>query len=356
MSVPLSFSAASDAGIWERIHDFGPNPALLSLDVFRPAGLRPGAPLVLALHGCTQDGVRYDQDTGWSALAARWGFALLLPGQTRQNHPLGCFRWYEPAQTHRGGPEMTSLVAMVRWGWTALGCDPGRSFATGLSAGGAMTAALLATHPEMFAAGAILAALPFGAAASAPTALAAMRRPWPRRSQHWLRKALEAAGPEHPGSGVRRNWPRLSVWHGLADTIVHPGNGRELVKQWLALHGLDPLRSVETRIGNHHHRCFADPQGRIKLEAWWLAGMGHGVPVALAATPEPPSAPVEIRPHVFDVGLAASARIADFWGLTDTPATLLPGGTAPSSGTPFRRWSPPWDFLRRRLGFPPFRS
>ena len=42
--------------------------------------------------------------------------------------------------------------------------DQHRIFVTGLSAGGAMTSVMLATYPEIFAGGAIIAGLPFGVA------------------------------------------------------------------------------------------------------------------------------------------------------------------------------------------------
>ena len=52
--------------------------------------------------------------------------------------------------------------------------DRSRVFVTGLSAGGAMTAAMLATYPEVFAAGAIIAGLPYGAAGNVQQAFESM--------------------------------------------------------------------------------------------------------------------------------------------------------------------------------------
>lgn len=44
---------------------------------------------------------------------------------------------------------------------SAYGADPARTFVTGLSAGGAMTSVMLAAYPDVFAAGAVIAGLPY---------------------------------------------------------------------------------------------------------------------------------------------------------------------------------------------------
>ena len=52
--------------------------------------------------------------------------------------------------------------------------DPTRVYATGLSAGGAMTSVMLATTPEIFSGGGIVAGLPYGCAKNLPDALQCM--------------------------------------------------------------------------------------------------------------------------------------------------------------------------------------
>jgi poly(3-hydroxybutyrate) depolymerase len=83
---------ASRAGLTE-IADFGSNPGALRLLARVPEDLPPGAPLVVVLHGCTQSAAAFDRACGWSDLAARLGFALLLPEQRRANNPKRCFNW-----------------------------------------------------------------------------------------------------------------------------------------------------------------------------------------------------------------------------------------------------------------------
>ncbi len=109
--------------------------------------------------------------------------------------------------------------------------DRSRIYVTGLSAGGAMAATMLAIHPEIFAGGAIIAGLPHGVAAGVPQALERMRGqglPSSAALEELVRKASHHAGP----------WPRLQVWHGTADAVVVPANGEAIIAQWRPLHGL----------------------------------------------------------------------------------------------------------------------
>ena len=81
--------------------DFAPNPGALDALCHVPEGLADGAPLVVVLHGCTQNAAVYDRGSGWSALADRHGFALLYPQQRRANNSNLCFNWYSPADARR---------------------------------------------------------------------------------------------------------------------------------------------------------------------------------------------------------------------------------------------------------------
>ena len=145
------------------IADFGSNPGNLAMHAYAPQGVGTSPALVVALHGCTQSADSYDQGTGWSDLADRFGFVVVFPEQQPANNPKNCFSWFLPGDTARDSGEALSIRQMVAKATEEFGVDRSRIFVTGLSAGGAMTSAMLATYPEVFAGGAIIAGLPYGA-------------------------------------------------------------------------------------------------------------------------------------------------------------------------------------------------
>src|SRR4026207_1180330 len=121
------------------ILDFGSNPGNLRMFVYRPSTLADNPALVVVLHGCNPTAAGYDLGAGWSTLADRYGFALLLPEQQRSNNPNGCFNWFQPEDTQRGQGEVASINQMIETMIREHGIDSRRVFVTGLSAGGAMT-------------------------------------------------------------------------------------------------------------------------------------------------------------------------------------------------------------------------
>ncbi len=293
---------------------FGANPGNLRMLAHVPQGLPPGAPLVVVLHGCTQTAAGYDACSGWSRLAERHGFAVLLPAQQRANNPNGCFNWFQPADTARTGGEAESIRQGIAWMVTGHHLSPARVYVTGLSAGGAMSAAMLATYPEVFAAGAIIAGLPYGAAGSVPEAFEAMggRRIHPARA--WgdlVRRASPHRGP----------WPRIQVWHGDADSTVRPGNAAELVKQWADLHGVPSAPSVTDQVDGAVHQAWQGADGTVVLESFMVPGMQHGTPLHLGA-PDLDESVGRAGPFMLDAGISSTWRQARSWGLLTAAAQV----------------------------------
>ncbi len=239
---------------------FGSNPGALAAYTYLPQALPADAPLVVVLHGCTQTAAGYDQGSGWSQLADRHGFALLYPEQQRGNNPNLCFNWFMPEDTRRDSGEALSIAQMVRHMLDRHGLDRRRVYITGLSAGGAMTSVMLATYPELFAGGAIIAGLPFGVANSVPEALDRMRGrglPGAAQLETLVRGASSHSGP----------WPTLSIWQGSADQTVLRANADAILAQWRGLHGLRQVEPVKTTIGPHSRQLWQDPAGIPKIES-----------------------------------------------------------------------------------------
>ncbi len=287
--------------------EFGGNPGNLRARTYFPAELPANAALVVVLHGCTQTAARYDAGAGWSELADRHGFALLLPEQRRENNPNLCFNWFQPDDIKRGSGEAESIRVMILRLMADRNIDPARIFITGLSAGGAMSVVMLACYPELFAGGAVIAGLPYGCAAGVPQAMTLMRGqniPGARDLQTRLRGASAHHG----------RWPTLSVWQGDADAVVGPANAEAIVAQWRAVHALAEVPNAIERIDGHTRSVWRDTSGRDVIEAYRIGGMGHGTPLATKGS----DACGAVGPHMLEAGISSTRHIARFWGLTDT--------------------------------------
>ena len=306
----------------QELTGFGSNPGQLTAFTHVPAGLAANAPLVVVLHGCTQTAAGYDHAAGWSALADEAGFTVLLPEQMPGNNPNRCFNWFAPGDIRRGSGEALSIRQMIAAMVRQHGLNPDRVYINGLSAGGGMTAAMLATYPEVFAGGAVIAGLPFGVAETVPQAFDRMRGhglPDARNLETLARKASgDFQGP----------WPSLSIWHGSADVTVAASNADALVQQWHGLVGV-PLHSAEeTQTGTVTHRVWRDQAGTVRLEDYRIAGMGHGTPLAIA------EGCGQAAPYMLDAGICSTRRIAAFWGLLGTPVSTAPAAERPKARAP----------------------
>lgn len=299
-------TTAPKTGRLKEVENFGANPGSLRMLAYAPKGLPRGAPLVVVLHGCTQTAEGYDAHAGWTALADELGFAVLYPEQRKANNPNGCFNWFLLADSARGLGETRSIREMVAAMGERHKTDPARVFVTGLSAGGAMTAALLKDYPEVFSAGAVIAGLPCGVAANVQEAFQAMSHPRDRTAED-LGDAVRAGSP-HLGP-----WPRVSIWQGAADKTVAPKNADDLVKQWTNVHGVKPTQFREDQLGGHRRRVWS-ADGRHVVESVLIAGMGHGTPLDGRRGERP-------GPFMLDVGLSSTRAIAAFFGL-QAPADI----------------------------------
>jgi poly(hydroxyalkanoate) depolymerase family esterase len=287
-------------GLLSDVVDFGANPGELRMLVHAPAGLASHRPLVVVLHGCTQTAEQYADGAGWIALADRLGLGLLCPEQRPSNNPNRCFNWFERGDARRGHGEAASIRSMIEAAAARFGSDRTQIFVTGLSAGGAMASVMLATYPELFAGGGIVAGLPYGVANGMPQAFAAMFQDG-QRSGAELGRLVQQASP-HPGP-----WPRISVWHGSADATVKPSNADAIVQQWLHVHGLEAGSAVGDGEGHHvwsRHEL-------ALVERRLITGLGHGTPLATTG----PDGVGRTGPFLLETGISSSLELIRFWGI-----------------------------------------
>jgi poly(3-hydroxybutyrate) depolymerase len=319
-------SAAWPAGALEPVAEFGANPGELDLFVHVPADHAPGGAMVVALHGCTQSAAAFDDETGLVALAEAVPFVLLLPQQREANNPERCFNFFRREDNRPGRGESASIRQMVADGTARFGVDPDRVYVLGLSAGGSMTAVLLANYPEVFHAGAVVAGTPFdcnrpgfwtwgmwwslrlvmGDAAAASFACGILgSSPIDRSAADWGDAVRAVAG------SAPARWPRVSLWQGAADDVVDPANQRELLEQWTDVHGLDlepERREVE---GDVVHESHGGGDTAV-VETWRIADFPHALAVDPGAEPEPCGV---AGPYLEPADLCTVRRIAAFWGL-----------------------------------------
>ena len=244
----------------ERGEEFQPGVGSSDYRLFIPLQADPQRPrpLVLMLHGCKQNPDDFAAGTGMDQLGDAEGFFVLYPGQNRKRNPQGCWNWFSRRNQRRDWGEPELIASMVRKAMQDHPVDPSRIYVAGLSAGGAMTALMARNYPDLFAAAAIHAGLPPGAATSIPGAFSAMRR-----------GARGTALPDgHPPVPVL-------VLQGDQDETVHPDNGLNTIQAMLP----SDCSSVEQRISTPGRDVtltrYLTPGGSIAGELWLVHGLGH---------------------------------------------------------------------------------
>ena len=206
-------------------------------------------PLVVLLHGCRQAPEDFAAMTRIVALADRHGWLVLLPRQSEKANTLACWNWFDPA-TVAGDGEVAIVAAQVKSVQRTYGVHARRVFVAGLSAGGALAAALGVRHAEMFAGVFVHSGLACGAASSMAQAAQAM-------AQGPAGDPVKLAAEARARMG-RVRLPLLAV-HGDADSVVAPVNSFQLVRQYLALNDKHP------RAGPANERPAPDAEAFVPL-------------------------------------------------------------------------------------------
>lgn len=299
-------SAVAASGTLQQVTGFGSNPGNLSMYEYAPAGLPSGAPLVVALHGCTQTANDYYSDSGWPQFADTYGFAVVFPQTSSTNNPLSCFSWFDPSKDARGQGEAASIISMVDHAEGQYGSDTHRVFVTGLSAGGGMTADLLADYPDVFAGGSVDSGLAAQCATSETAATGCQDSAQNLTPAQWGDKA-RAADPGYGGP-----WPKVAIWQGTSDYTVYPVNATELRDQWTDVWGIgQTASSTQSLPGGTTESVYDDASGHPAVEMYQISGMGHG----LAVDPGSGTAQCGATGAYFLDYICSTYYTASFWGL-----------------------------------------
>lgn len=259
----------------ESIPDFKPNPGNLKgyIHFSTKKDLSEKVPLVVALHGCTQNAKELADNSGWNKLADTFGFHVLYPEQRIVNNGNSCFNWFRSPDYMKDQGEVYSIERMIQTVIKDYAIDTTRVFVYGLSAGAAMGVALLADYPNLFQSGAILAGVAFGAANNASEAFSLLMKSPQKTPEEW-RKLIENQHPE-----FEETYPKIIILQGTNDNVVVSENATELIEQWTSIHHIDSTFDEKTI--NYQSKegvskfMYTDEKGEVKVIFYEAEGLGH---------------------------------------------------------------------------------
>ncbi len=273
--------------------------------VYTPESYHIGAPvpLFVMLHGCTQTALDFASGISMNQAAEQHGFIVMYPQQTINFNQNRCWNWFLHSNQQRGSGEPASIVGMIQEMQASAAMwniDPHRIYVAGLSAGAAMSVILGATYPDVFAAIGVHSGLEYQAATALAQAAKAMRRAGP--------DPLQQGSAAYAEMGSQRRIVPVIVFHGMADKVVAPMNGDQVVQQWMHTNF---LTSDKTYSADYHQpssistgkvkegysyltALWNDQSGKTVQAYWKIDGMGHawsgGNPAASYTDPRGPDA------------------------------------------------------------------
>jgi poly(hydroxyalkanoate) depolymerase family esterase len=279
-------------------NNFGDNPGELTASYLSPS--KHTKSLVVLLHGCVQRGQALAKQSGFLALAKQHNFTLLLPQQSPKNNVKSCFNWFSEQDTAKDQGEVLSIKNMI----IALKAQSEfeRVYIAGLSAGGAMTSAILTHYPELFSAGAVIAGLPYPCANDLAKAISCMRNGPSQSSVELARLAMQ-------GNEAVEQWPRLIVITGNNDNVVNPKNSQHLALQWSKL-SKNSLAIVKTSQVDYRQTLWQSNEEPPQVKLVEINGISHGVTVNSTFENRDVSAN-----FLFESSLDSASDIIDFWSL-----------------------------------------
>ncbi len=244
--------------------------------LYRPPGVKLGEslPLMVMLHGCTQDANGFAACTRMNRIAMRERFLVLYPEQDRLSNGQACWSWFD-TDTGRAYAEADLILKAIDQVCRLHPVDRERVAITGLSAGASMAALLVTRHPDRFKALVMHSGIPPGTAHSAMTAMPAMRG---RRSTAPLSATVQT---------MQAHWPALLVIHGDADLTVSPDNAQAAVQSWAQAAGARPGAMRQVQRGKRYSMSVTDfkHRGRLVATLAMVRGLAHAWSGGAASQP-----------------------------------------------------------------------
>jgi poly(hydroxyalkanoate) depolymerase family esterase len=226
-------------------------------------------PLIVMLHGCTQNPDDFATGTRMNALAEEHTFLVAYPAQAGNANMQKCWNWFQASDQQRGRGEPSIIAGITGQVVEEYNVAEGRVYIAGMSAGGAMAAIMGATYPDLYAAIGVHSGLAPGSAHDMPSAFTAMRQGGP------VTVRTETSG------GERTEIVPTIVFHGDRDTTVHPRNGDRLLAHLDGgRNGSSPrVRTRQGQVpGGYEYTTrftYYDADGRAIVERWSVHGLAH---------------------------------------------------------------------------------
>ena len=238
---------------------FSNNAGTRSYKLYVPSSYTGGpAPLVVMLHGCTQDPDDFAKGTQMNALAEELQCLVVYPAQSQGANISRCWNWFNAVDQQRDQGEPSIIAGITREVMANHAIDPAQVYVAGLSAGGAMATIMGTLYPDLYAAVGVHSGLPFASAKDLPSAMSAMRGDFRQ--------------PHQPGRAIP-----IIVFHGDQDTTVHPSNGDAVIAQG-ARNVSNEVVVEPGRVPNGHaytRTVHQRADGAVHAEQWLIHGAGH---------------------------------------------------------------------------------
>ena len=232
--------------------------------LFIPGNPAEPAPLIVMLHGCTQNPDDFATGTGMNELAERAGFFVAYPAQSRHAHVQRCWNWYEPRDQRRESGEPSIVAGITRAIMADHPIDPTRVYIAGLSAGGAAALNIARAYPDLYAAVGVHSGLAASCARDLGSALMAMQVGAP---------GLGTAA--HFGASPAGQRVPTIVFHGEDDGTVSVRNADQVLAQANVAGLRARSESFEDRGHPFTRTRYRDEAGRVVVEDWRVRGAGH---------------------------------------------------------------------------------
>lgn len=301
---------------WLQVNSFGTNPGNLLMYRYVPANIPANAPLVVVLHGCTQNATNYAAYSGWDTLANHHKFYVIHAEQQSLNNFNLCFNWFLPTDFHRGQGESGSVAQMVDYMKSQYSIDNTKVFVTGLSAGACLTTVMLGAYPDVFSAGAIMAGTPYKSATDATSAMNAMNGLVSKTAAQWG-DSVRKENPTYTG-----DYPKVAIFQGTSDLTVNQANATELVKQWTNVQNTDQVAdSVNSSYNGNSSvvmKQYNNASGKTVVQSYLITNMQHGIAVD-PGTCFQQGGTTGFNSYSFDEGFFSTFWAAEFFGIIQNP-------------------------------------